>query len=209
MLTTTDKGEHEMKSLNQYHGLFPEAVEAIRYWARCLVQHPVFSSSDLEDVEQDLVMDLYERIPKFDPQQSGFSTFISMVVSRCASRLLSRATTAKRGAMQTVSLDTTVIRNRRGDLFMLSESLHASQCLWGHPGLSWDEVIHLQADLSRMLATAHIRLFDLAMGLFMENAAGVARLFSQSDATICAAIKKIRRILTHRGFRRAYLAGSR
>ncbi|MBF0141618.1 MAG: hypothetical protein HQL74_15240, partial [Magnetococcales bacterium] len=68
-LPTPNTGDAEMKSRNQYHGVLPEAVEVVRYWARHLTQHPAFTPADLEDLEQELMLDLHMRMPTFNPER--------------------------------------------------------------------------------------------------------------------------------------------
>lgn len=67
----------------------------IRYKARQLVGQFGFNVSDLEDIEQNLLLHVLERMERFDPQRGCEHTFVARVVShkivsiirhRCAAR---------------------------------------------------------------------------------------------------------------------------
>lgn len=201
-LITPDTGDAEMKSRNQYHGVFPEAVEVVRYWARHLTKHPAFTPADLEDLEQELMLDLLRRMPTFNPQRSSLASFASMVVSRRAYGLIEEANTAKSGGygLQVVSLDTTAISDQQGEKVMLLETISDAQGLWFQHGPSWHEVIDTRIDFARFLALLPQRLFALAMRLLRESAAEIARSLQLSQTAIHRAIRKIRSIADRCGF---------
>ncbi len=200
-LPTPNTGDAEMKSRNQYHGVPPEAVEVVRYWACHLNQHPAFTPVDLEDLEQELMLDLLRRMPTFNPERSNLSSFASMVVSRCAYGLMAAATTAKSGGcLQMLSLDTTVISDQQGEKVTLLETISDAQGLWYQNRPSWNEVVDTRIDLARFLSLLPRRLASLAMLLLKESAAEIARSIKMSQRTIHYAIKRMCRISIRYGF---------
>lgn len=60
----------------------------IRVKARQIVRRPGFSSSDSDDVEQDLFLHLLNQIQQFDPSRGSFNTFISRVVDSAVAMLV-------------------------------------------------------------------------------------------------------------------------
>ena len=64
------------------------AIQHIRHKARQLVGTAGFSRDDVEDIEQDLTLDLLERLPKFDPAKAKHNTFVARVVERKVSTLI-------------------------------------------------------------------------------------------------------------------------
>ena len=62
--------------LNEY------ARTCIHHKARQLVGQAGYTEDDVEDIEQDLTLDLLERLPKFDPAKATFNTFVAQVVAR-------------------------------------------------------------------------------------------------------------------------------
>jgi len=65
---------------NRYQGIDDYAVQLIKYKARQLVGRVGFTESDREDLEQEMVLDLLRRLPKFDPKRAGRNTFIARIV---------------------------------------------------------------------------------------------------------------------------------
>ena len=69
-----------MGSKNDYAGLDPYAVKLIKHKARRLVGSAGFVEADQPDLEQDLVVDLLQRLPRFNPALAKIETFINRLV---------------------------------------------------------------------------------------------------------------------------------
>ena len=68
---------------NKYdEGIDPYAVEIIRFKARQLVGQAGFTVADREDLEQELILDLLRRMPKYDSKRAKRNTFIARMVER-------------------------------------------------------------------------------------------------------------------------------
>lgn len=72
------------------------AVQLIRYKARQLARTEGFTAQDLEDICQDLLVDLLERLPKFDPTRATYRTFVDRVVNHRIANLLRHRRREKR-----------------------------------------------------------------------------------------------------------------
>jgi DNA-directed RNA polymerase specialized sigma24 family protein len=64
----------------RYEGIDEYAVRIIKYKARQLVGRVGFTESDREDLEQEMLMDLLQRLPKYNPDRAQRNTFIARVV---------------------------------------------------------------------------------------------------------------------------------
>jgi len=62
-----------MGSNNRYDGLDEYAVKLIKHKARQLVGRAGFVDADRHDLEQDMVIDLLRRLPRFDPTLASAS----------------------------------------------------------------------------------------------------------------------------------------
>jgi len=82
---------------NCFTGLDDYAVRLIRHKARQLVRRPDFSESDRQDIEQELVLDLLRRLPKYRPERAQRSTFIARVIEHKIASLLHDRRAQKRG----------------------------------------------------------------------------------------------------------------
>ena len=63
------------------------AAQLIRRKARQLVGKAGFTRDDVEDLEQEMTLDLLERLPKFDPDKAAHTTFVARVIERKISKL--------------------------------------------------------------------------------------------------------------------------
>ena len=86
-----------MGSRNSFRGIDRQAVAIIRFKAWQLAKLPCFSMSDVEDLEQEMVVDMLHRLPNYDPTRAKLITFISLVIEHCAATLVSRATATSKG----------------------------------------------------------------------------------------------------------------
>ena len=89
-----------MGSKNRYEGIDKYAVEVVRYRAQTLVGKAGYSDCDVEDIEQDLMLDLVERLAKFDEAKAQLTTFVDRIVDHKIANLLEQRLAAKRDYRQ-------------------------------------------------------------------------------------------------------------
>lgn len=65
---------------NRYEGIDEYAVRIIKHKARQLVGRAGFTESDREDLEQEMMLDLLRRLPKYNPDRAQRNTFIARIV---------------------------------------------------------------------------------------------------------------------------------
>jgi len=85
-----------MNLQNRYDRIEQEAVLLVRSKARQLVGRYGFTASDREDIEQELMLDLLQRLPRFDPSRAKRKTFINRVVDNAVASLVKRQKAEKR-----------------------------------------------------------------------------------------------------------------
>ena len=73
---------------NSDDGIDPYAAGLIRFKARQLVGKAGFSAWDREDIEQELILDLLRRLPKYNPKRAQLNTFIARVVEHRLASLI-------------------------------------------------------------------------------------------------------------------------
>ena len=69
-------------------GIDAYAVEHIRCKARQLAGQAGFSKSEREDLEQELLLDLWQRLPQYHPERGRRPTFISRIVANRIATLI-------------------------------------------------------------------------------------------------------------------------
>lgn len=118
--------------------------------ARQLAGRAGFTTSDVEDIEQDIRLDVLQRLPRFDPAKSNRHTFIAMVVRRCVASILERQRAEKRnGGRRPQSLNAP-IRDAEGREVELHQVLSGDA---RRPRRSEAELRDLRADVRAAVAS--------------------------------------------------------
>ena len=74
---------------NQKHcELSDYALELVQHKAWQLVGKAGYTHDDMDDIRQDLIVHLLERLPQFDPAKATYNTFVARLVERKISNLL-------------------------------------------------------------------------------------------------------------------------
>jgi len=81
-----------MDTNKKQYGINDYGEELIHHKARQLVGTAGFTVDDVEDLEQEMRLDLLERLPKFDPNKATYNTFVSRLVERKISNLIRHRT---------------------------------------------------------------------------------------------------------------------
>ena len=97
----------------------------IRWATRSLVGKYGFTDSDSEDLKQDFLLDLLQRLKRFNPQRAQRRTFISRIVTNRLARLIQDQKAQKRDYTKVeFSLDE-VITREDGEVSRLQDQEHA------------------------------------------------------------------------------------
>jgi DNA-directed RNA polymerase specialized sigma24 family protein len=135
---------------NCYDAIHPDATQTIRIHAHRLARATLIPGMTAADYEQQLALDLWRRLPVYDPKRAALATFIDRVVRRRACDFLTAAqTAARRAERQSVSLDGAAGGEAHGE--GPAARLSTADRLWGHA----DELEHdtgLRHDLGRFVA---------------------------------------------------------
>jgi len=145
--------------------LDPYAVKLIQCKARQLVGNYGFVEADREDLEQDLTVDLLQRLPSFDPARASLHTFIARVVDHAVVSLIEHRSAACRDYRRNGgSLNDPVGGDdgddepaEVGDLIDQDTYLRST----GQPAVSVPDQVALHLDLECFLAVVPPELQDL------------------------------------------------
>ncbi len=164
-----------MDTHTQNEPLTPYLTALIECKARQLVSKAGYTQDDIKDIEQELIRDLLERLPKFDPAKASLNTFADRVVGRRICNLLRDRQAA--------------MRDWRREAYSLDEEIEADEGSTVLHEISQDEVdlrtgrydrpeaarAHLQMDLEEVLAGLPPELRQVAGMLRTQSVAEVAR----------------------------------
>lgn len=156
--------------------LTPYLTALIEVKARQLVGKAGYTQDDIKDIEQDLMQDLLDRLPKVDPAKASLNTFADRVVSRRICNLLRDRQAG--------------IRDWRREAYSLDEEIETDEGTTArHEFISQDEVdlrtgrydrpeaerARLQLDVEAVLAGLTPELREVAEMLRTQSVAEVAR----------------------------------
>lgn len=203
-----------MGNENKYEGLDAYAVRLIKHKARQLVGRPGFVEADRHDLEQELVLDLLRRLPRFDPAIAKRETFIARIVTHHIATIIESQTAGNRDYRQHAgSLDE---RREEDDGStadgppVLDEKEYVRETL---ASARRDEDLHaLRLDLKKVLSDllpgdGSVDLRDLCVRLQTSSVTDVSRETGVPRGTVYEAIQKLRTRFDRAGLA-AYLEGS-
>ena len=188
---------------NRYDGIDAYAAKIIRHKARQLVGQFGFTEADREDLEQELVLDLLRRLPKYDPSRAQRNTFIARVVENKVATIIE----ARKAAMRDYRLCRCSLNDRLEDQDGRSteriETINQDDyfVLTGKPSRPVDELLDLSIDLRAAVSLLPPNLCELYRRLCDQTVTEISRDLGIPRGTIYDMIRKIRAILDDAGIR--------
>ena len=188
---------------NRYQGIDDYAVQLIKYKARQLVGRVGFTESDREDLEQEMVLDLLRRLPKFDPKRAGRNTFIARIVEHKVATIIE----AQKAGMRDYRLCSCSLNDRpedeEGRSIERMETLDQEDYLRRTGKLSrpMSELRNLSIDLRSAVQTLPPELRELCKRLQTESVTEISRDTGIPRGTIYESIKKLRAIFEDAGLK--------
>jgi RNA polymerase sigma-70 factor (ECF subfamily) len=202
-----------MGNENKYEGLDAYAVRLIKHKARQLVGRAGFVEADRHDLEQDLVIDVLRRLPRFDPAIAKRETFIARIVEHHVATIVESQKAGIRDYRQRAgSLDE---RREEDDGSsadgppVLDEKEYVRETL---TSAQRDEDLHaLRLDLEKVLSElpgdGSVDLRALCVRLQTSTVSDVSRETGVPRGTVYEAIGKLRTRFERAGLS-VYLEGS-
>jgi len=188
---------------NHYEGIDEYAVQLIKYKARQLVGRVGFTESDREDLEQEMVLDLLRRLPKFDPKRAGRNTFIARIVEHKVATIIE----AQKAGMRDYRLCSCSLNDRledeEGRSIERMETIDQEDYLRRTGKLSrpMSELRNLSIDLRSAVQTLPPELRELCKRLQTESVTEISRDTGIPRGTIYESIKKLRAIFEDAGLK--------
>lgn len=97
------------------------AVRQIHVKARKLAGHYGFGLSDQEDIRQELTIEVWRRLPEFNPTKGSLEAFVYWLIKRARATLIERQMAKKRGNNRYMRSLDSPIRGSDGGLTAASE----------------------------------------------------------------------------------------
>ncbi len=166
-----------MKTNSKRYELSDYALELVHYKARQLVGKAGYRAQDVDDIKQDLIMDLLERLPQFDPAKATYKTFVTRLVERKISKLLRDRQAERRDHRREVcSLNEEINTGEYEPMQRLTTISQDDQDIrmdrYARPA---EERAHLQLDMDSVLDDLTPQLRQIAEMLQAKSVSQVAR----------------------------------
>ncbi len=190
--------------INKTHGLFDEyELTLIKIKSAKLIGKVGFLPDELEDIRQEIILDLLERLPNYDPAKSARHTFINDIVDNRIADMIEERKAAKRDYhFAPTSLDAATV-NENGTRNIDFESATEKTLPWnrGIQMLSDFELFELRDDIIRVLEKLPPNLLDICILLMQDNICTVAAETGIPKSTLIDHLKKIRNHFENSGLK--------
>ncbi len=178
------------------------AVRLIKYKARQLVGRVGFTESDREDLEQDMMLDLLRRLPKYDPRRAQRNTFITRVVEHKTATIIESQKAGMRDYRLRCSLNDR-FEDEEGSSVERMETIDQEDYLRRTSKLArpaW-ELRDLSLDVQRTIEKLPPELRELCKRLKTESITEISRDTGIPRGTIYESRKKLCAIFEDAGLR--------
>jgi len=192
-----------MGSNKRYEGIDEYAVQIIKFKARQLVGRVGFTESDREDLEQEMILDLLQRLPKYNPDRAQRNTFIARVVEHKIATIIE----ARKAGLRDYRLCNCSLNERledeEGGSVERMETIDQEDYLRLTAGLSRStaELRDLSIDVRQAIEKLPPELGALCRRLNVNTITELSRDTGIPRGTIYESIKKLRSILEDAGLK--------
>ncbi len=188
---------------NNYRGIDDYAVNLIKYKARKLVGCAGFTEFDREDIEQELYLDLLQRLPKFNTERATRHTFIDRVTSHKIATIIEARKAGKRDYRLCSCSLNDLLKDEEGNTIERMETIDQDDYLrrTGKLSRSTAEVHDLSIDANKAMETLPPELRELCQRLKSETVTEISCDTGIPRSTIYEHIKKLRAIFEANGLK--------
>jgi RNA polymerase sigma-70 factor (ECF subfamily) len=194
---------------NRYEGLDENAVKLIRHKARQLVGRAGLVAADRDDLEQDMVMDLLRRLPRFDPAKAKRETFIARIVEHRVATIIE----TQKAGLRDYRCNAGSLDERRADEGggtgdmppVLDQDSYRRETL--EAARQDEDLRDLRRDMAMVVEDLPSDLRELCRRLLTSTVSEVSRETGVPRGTIYESVQKLRSRFEKAGLA-AYLDGS-
>jgi len=178
--------------------------EYVHYKALQLVGRPGIRSSDVPDVEQELILELLEALPTFDASKATHGTFVRRIVERGISRVLRHRQAERRAhSREACSLDEAIeTAEESAEVVHMEETLvHDRRKAMMGQERDLQKGLERALDLAALMAKLPEDSRAICEHLKTHSVAETARRLGIGRTSLCHQLRKIRRFFEAEGMR--------
>lgn len=196
------KSYNTYKSSNKSTGFDTITVNRIRYHARKLSKSRFFSSSDVEDIEQEIVIYLLLRLPSYDSSRGSKNAFIKVLIATCTRILLRDAKLQKApGHIKFCSLYDKYNEDNEFELLIL-DTLPSTANFYTFYDVQDEVDIETKIDVQRIVQDMPTTLGDLCALLQVMTITEIAQITGVTYWVIQKQINRLRKAFISAGIKK-------
>lgn len=197
-----------MQANKKQDGLSEYAAVLIHHKARQIIGKAGFTKDDVDDIEQEMTLELLERLPKFDPAKSAHKTFVARIIDRKVANLIRDRNCEKRDPRREEYSLNECIDDSEGGSVERIQTIAAEEAdrRLGRQERSDQETAELALDVEEVLKRLPDNLRRLCELLKTGSIADAARAMGVPRTTLNDHVKKLREFFEAAGLR-DYLSG--
>jgi len=185
-----------MYSNNHYEGINPIIISTVRKKARKLIKHKCFLSSDLEDLEQELMIDLLSKLIHYDSSKSSLQTFTQNIIENKASNMIRDISRKKRGSQMAIcSLYEPIgVGDNKDEAYLLIDTISADSSFYEYSISDLTRQLEFEFDVRQVINKLPDNLGKLCKLLQIMTVAEIAEETGTSRNTVYKALTMLRTI---------------
>lgn len=190
-----------MNANQKQYEITKHAEDTIRHTARRLVGVAGFTENDTKDIEQELSLDLLQRLPKFDLSKSSPNTFAARIIRNKATKLIRDRVREKRDYRREYYSLNDPIEDADGEAIDRAYSMDYAEAKIrrGNRRRSHQERIQLRLDVSLIISQLPDSLQQIAQLLRTKTVTEAAKTLGMPRSTLCDQISRLRIIFEDKG----------
>lgn len=159
-----------------------------------------FSPDDREDIEQDMMLYLYEALQSYNPKKGAVSTFVDRIATHWVGMAIRTRSAIKRDYRAILcSLDDFLTAGDE-DSGRIADSISIEDLPVEQMPLGCIEQVELAIDINRVITGLPSELKELSEALMTQTIQEYCRSTSTPRSTVDSRVKKLRKIFTRAGF---------
>jgi len=184
-------------------GISDYATQLIKRKTRQLVGRYGFTKLDFEDLKQEMMLDLLQRQPKYNPDRAQINTFVARIIENKVASIIAARKADKRDYRLCCCSLNEQFEDKDGRSIERAETAYMTEYLrrTGKSTRSHEELTNQAIDLQRTQSELPPNLRDLCDCLGDEDITAIARKLNRHRSTVHEHIKRIRILFKNRGLK--------
>lgn len=188
-----------MYSNNKYDGINPVIVSIVRRKVYQLINHQYFSKNDFQDLEQELIIEVLNKLVNYNPDKSSLSTFVKRITRDKAINLIAHRLAQKNDYK--VSIDSLYkdIPSHDNEPCLLIDIISSNATFYDYDDFDSIEQMNIEFEIEvkQILKTLPNDLYDLYELLQYKNINEILQHTGMSRRTFYRKLKILKKIFAN------------